>query len=718
MFVVLAEKPSVARDIAAVLGATVRRDGYFEGNGYAVTYAIGHLVAIAEPEEIDPRWGKPWRLEQLPMIPDRWKYRVMDRTAGQFKTIKALFCDPKTQKIICATDAGREGEHIFRLIYQMAHASKPVERLWISSLTSDAIRDGFRKLRSSKDFDQLANAASARAHADWIVGLTFTRAYTTINNVLCTIGRVQTPTLALIVSRQEEIDNFKSEPFFEILVTFKPGFVAKYITDAKDPQTRLKDKVKAEAILQAVAPSRSGFVHSIENAQKKNNPPPLYDLLTLQKDANKRFGYTAQETLDLAQNLYEEHKLISYPRTESRFLSADMVADLPAVLLAVLKGPTVDQSVRNIFDRSGLSAANITADALRSRLTKAHIDDTRLTDHHAIIPTHKVAPSALPDKQRKIYDLICTRFLSMFLTPEIRDETILLIDITGHLFKATGVIIRDPGWTVLNKKAEADQKSDDSEAQQLPMLHKGQEIEKVKQELKESKTSPPKPYNDASLLTAMKHAGKELDDEDLANYMKQSGLGTPATRAAIIERLIQTNYIERSKKSLLPTQKGRALIASVHATLKDVALTATWEQQLSDIQDGKLPIDKFESAVADFVRNTLPLVVQGGRGVAAPPPAGSLGACPKCKQGAVRMSPKGAGCTRWREGCKFMIWREQYGKKLTDGQIESLLKDRQTKVIKGFKKKDGSGKYDAQLVLNDEFRVSLQFSRQPPRAAE
>lgn len=709
MKVVLAEKPSVARDIAAVLGATNKKEGYFEGNGYAVTYAFGHLVTIAEPEEMDPAWGKPWTVEQLPMIPKEWKYRIAHKAGPQFKIIKTLFCHSDTSKIICATDAGREGEHIFRLIYMLTGSKAPVYRLWISSLTAEAIKDGFNRLQPAKEFDNLAAAASGRAHADWKVGLNFTRAYTVLNKQLCTVGRVQTPTLALIVDRQKVIDSFVSTPFFEIFATFEPGFIARYITKDNESQTRLTDRTAVQTIVRAITPEPKGTVASVTTTEKRTKPPALYDLLTLQKDANRRFGYTAQETLDLAQNLYEEHKLLSYPRTESRHLSTDMVEELPRILSSVLKAPGTSQSILDAFADLSIVPGQITAAALRPKLSKSYVDDTKLTDHHAIIPTHKTPPTELPAKQRNIYELVARRFLSIFLPEQVRDETTALIDLAGHSFRAKGVVIKNPGWTVLESKPEEKEEKDQEDSQTLPPLTKGQQISKSKMELKEGKTSPPKPYDDASLLTAMKNAGQELDDEDLASYMKQSGLGTPATRAAIIERLVKSGYIERVKKALLPTGKGKALVEQVHADLKNVALTASWEQRLRDVQDGKLSLREFDFDITGFVFQVLVQVTETTGVFPIAKEVNGIGPCPQCKQGTVRKTPKGAGCNRWKEGCKFSIWREQYGKKLTDSQIEELFTKRRTKVIKGFKKKDGSGTYDARLVLTDEFKVRLEF---------
>lgn len=718
MKVILAEKPSVARDIAAVIGAQDKKGGYFVGNGYAVTYAFGHLVTLAEPEEMNPAWGSPWRLEQLPMIPAEWKYRIVDKADEQFAVIKRLFLAEQTESIICATDAGREGEHIFRLIYKLSGSTKPVERLWISSLTAEAIRDGLQKLKPASEFDNLAAAATGRSNADWIVGLNFTRAYTAMNRQLCTIGRVQTPTLALIVERQKTIDNFKSANFYEIPATFEPGFVARYITPGEDPQTRLQDKAAAQAIVDSIAQKKTGVVQSIITAEKKTKAPALYDLLTLQKEANKRFGYTAKETLDIAQSLYEEHKIISYPRTESRHLSNDMVDELPGVVTAVLKSSMTSQTTRDALAAVNITASNVTADLLRPSLTKTYLDDNKLTDHHAIIPTHKAPPPNLPDRQRNVYQLIATRFLSIFLPPEVRDETTAIIAIDEHSFRARGVVIKDPGWTVIepapeSKKASSKDKEKDKdgdESQQLPALTKGQQIEKRKAELKERKTSAPKPYDDATLLAAMKNAGQDLDDEDLATYMKQRGLGTPATRAAIIERLLQTGYIERVKKSLVPTDKGKALIEQVHDDLRDVKLTASWEQQLADMQDGKLVLDSFMTDIAEFVRRILPEVAKSASTAKCVPREGDVGQCPKCELGVVRFTPKGAGCIRWKDGCNFTVWREQFGKELKDSHIKELVEHRRTKLIKGFKKKDGNGKYDACLVLNNEFKVRLEFA--------
>ncbi len=699
MIVVLAEKPSVARDIAAVLGANHKKNGYFEGNNYQVTYAFGHLVTIAEPEQMNPAWGKPWRMEQLPMIPTEWRYRVADKAQEQFDCIKKLFLNPATTEIICATDAGREGQHIFDLIYQLTGSLKPVQRLWISSLTPEAIRGGFRNLKPISDFVNLSAAAASRARADWLVGLSATRAYTLINGQTCTVGRVQTPTLALIVNRQNAIDNFKPKAFYEIHAVMEPGFTAKYILPGQDetPQTRLDDRAAAQAILDHITPIPSGTALSVSTTEKITKAPALFDLLTLQKESNKRFGYTAQETLDIAQSLYEEYKLLSYPRTESRHLSHDMLPELPNILRA-LPGEWPIQTA-------------LTALANGLHLSKSYVDDAKLTDHHAIIPTHKPAGSDLPRKQRDIYELVAARFLSIFLPPEVRDETTLVIQIGQHTFRALGSIIKEPGWTVLGSKAMPENETPGGDAQQLPVLSQGQHIAKRSAQLKEGKTTAPKPYDDASLLTAMKNAGQEIEYEDLAAYMKQSGLGTPATRAAIIEKLIAVAYIERKKKSLLPTEKGKALINQVHHTLKDVSLTASWEQQLANIQDGSQPTNSFATGIIQFLQDIFPHII------AAPPVPmavnnhSAYGPCPKCKVGIVRKTKMGAGCSRFKDGCTFSIWGEMNGKKLAEDHIRQLVTKGRTGLIKGFKKKDGTATYDACLILTDDFKLRLEFDK-------
>ena len=562
--VVFTEKPSVATTVAGVLGATARHKGYYQGNGYRVTWAFGHLVALDEPETMNPAWGGRWAMNTLPMIPERWRYRVADKVELQFAIIKNLFLAPETKSIINAGDAGREGQLIFDLIYNLTGSRVPVQRLWTSSLTDEAIRAAMHALKPASAFAALSAAAALRQQWDWMNGLSTTRAYTILNGQKCTAGRVQTPTLALIVERQHVIEHFKPEGFYEIEAdVHTPPFKAKYTErDGDQSRTRLADRAKAETILRSVSKARSAVVAELQTTEKTSPAPALFNLLVLQKEANQRFAFTAQETLDLAQSLYEEYKLLSYPRTESRHLSTDMLAELPGVLDTLSQLPTacfaaVKESLPVIAGQL-VPAAQQALAALRAglSLSKSYVDAGKLTDHHAILVTPKHPPADLPKKQACIYYLVAARFVAIFLPAEIRDETVVTLDIAAHPFRATGSIVRSPGWTILNTP----EKQDD-DRQKLPPLTKGQEIAVNEILLRPGKTTPPKPYDDASLLTAMKNAGANLEDEDLVKAMKASGLGTPATRAAIIEKLFASGYAERKLKAILPTPKGVAFIA-------------------------------------------------------------------------------------------------------------------------------------------------------------
>ena len=705
MKVILAEKPSVARDIARVLGCRSRHDGYLTGNGYAVTWAFGHLVRIAEPETMNAAWGKPWKKDQLPMVPAPWKYELTKEGKKQFAVIKKLLTDREATEVIAATDAGREGEHIFRLIYQLSGSTKPVKRLWISSLTDEAIRDGFRSLKPAEAFDALAAAARCRAHADWLVGLNFTRAYTVHNRLLCTVGRVQTPTLALVVNRQHEIDDFVPQTYYEVHAVLEPGFTARYIDS--DKKTRINDKVVAQRIVDDIAGVPDALVTSVETKETKTNAPALFDLLTLQKEANRRFGFTATETLQIAQSLYETHKLLSYPRTESRHLSRDVVSGLPSVIAALTDTfPEASALAKERFPTL--------------KLPKTYVDDTKLTDHHAIIPTPRNPERLeLSQKERVLYRLVAARFLAIFLPPLVKAETTALFAIGPHPFRARGSVVKEPGWTIVEPQAKErpgkpSDDSDDEKAQNLPALEKDQRCPKRSQCLETRVTKPPKLHTEASLLDAMKKAGASIDDEDLAAYMKQSGLGTPATRASIIERLLKTAYIERRKKHLLPMQKGIDLIAQVQDELRDPALTANWEQRLKDIEDGTLAAEAFEADIVHHLKTLLPRVFSASPIAKAEAPG--LGACPLCKEGIVRESPKAYGCSRWKEGCKFTIWKKIAGKNISPTQAQELLVRKKTRTLKGFTSKKTGKKFDAALALDESFKVTFVFDSPPQRS--
>jgi DNA topoisomerase III len=749
--VVVAEKPSVARDLARVLGARRKAQGYLEGNGYRVTWALGHLVRLAEPDDYGDPWKGRWSAAQLPMIPDPWRLRLAPRTADQFRVVKGLINDPGTERLVCATDAGREGELIFRLIYEQARCAKPFDRLWVSSLTDEAIRAGFRALKPGAAYDDLARAARARAQADWLIGMNLTRAYTIRNGVLCTVGRVQTPTLAMIVARDAEIAAFKATPFYELIARLKEGFRALYF---KDGETRIPDRAEAERLIALLAPHRTGTVRELERQVRREPPPPLYDLTGLQRDANRRLGLTAAQVLELAQNLYETHKLISYPRTESRHIGEDLLPDLPRILKG-LDHPQAPEALERL--QSG------------HRLGRAYVDQTRLTDHHAILPTGRSAPANLSGPLRQLYDLVQARFVCCFLPDQEVEETRAVLEVGGHDFLARGSRELEPGWRVADPPprrppvrepsgpgglaADGDEEGPAGAGQEvLPPLELGQVVTVDRLELREGETSPPRPYTDATLLAAMKNAGRTLDDKDLARVLRASGLGTPATRAEIIEKLIRTGYMERQRKQLRSTEKGRALIAVVAPPLKEPALTAQWEQRLKEVEEGLRPAEQFDQGIRDLVRELIPRVWDGpgftpaqaaagpagsgrvppgqkarrgprragsARGRAPTPEpdaaegravAGPVGLpCPKCEKGLIIRGRRGFGCDRYREGCDFVVWWEVAGKRLTEGQIAELIRSGRTRPIPGFR--DPSGDFfTARLALGPERQTLIRRS--------
>ncbi len=703
--IVVAEKPSVARDIARVLGASGKGNGLLHGNGYAVTWALGHLVHLAEPDDYGPPWKGRWSLEPLPMVPGPWKLRTSKSTRNQYNIVKNLLNDPDTTAIICATDAGREGEHIFRLIHQHAGCKKPFRRLWVSSLTDRAIRHGLQNLQPGSAFDDLARAARARAQADWLVGLNLTRAYTVHNKVLCTIGRVQTPTLAMIVQREEKIASFKKAYFYELVAHLKEGFRAKY---SEDGRTRIDAKERAEELHRRLSPHKEGTVTRVDKKIKKHRPPPLYDLNTLQREANQRFGFTASRTLEYAQSLYETDKLITYPRTESRHISPDMVPKLPAVLER-LDHPQAQEALERL--RQG------------HKLGKAHVDQNKLTDHHAILPTGQ-APSSLSPPLKKVYDLVVARFVAIFLPENVVEETLVELDIGGSCFVAKGALTLELGWKIATQPPAP---HDQEEPQQLPPLTKGQKVRVDAMEVVEKETQPPKRYTDATLLSAMKNAGRDIEDEALAEAMKESGLGTPATRAETIEKLIRSDLILRAKKALAPTAKGKALIGVVAGPLKSPELTGEWEQKLKDIEDGRLGAEPFCQSIVDFVRTLIAQVPQSPalpsevRAASSPSRPGrngrrggasnTLGPCPACNKGQIVETPKAYGCSRYQEGCPFTIWKTVAGKKLTLNQVQDLIAKGYTATLRGFKSKAGK-KFAARLKMDQHFKVVMDFDNQ------
>lgn len=580
----MAEKPSVARDIAKVVKANRLQRGYIEGDTHIVTWAIGHLVTLPEPHQINLKW-KTWSLAQLPMLPTEWPLVASARTIEQYEVVRKLMdaCD----SVICATDAGREGELIFRYIYELAACQKPVKRLWISSLTKQAIETGLNKLKDSSEFDSLADAARARSRADWLVGMNLSRAYALKSQEQLFVGRVQTPTLAMIVERDLKIRDFISEEYETIEAEFEAGskFKANYLgeqDEIKKPMIRAKEKRfprKSENIATVLKRFFEGSSQILQNESKKNvTPPPLlYDLTDLQRSANQTYSFSANQTLELAQSLYEKHKLISYPRTGSQHLSVSVAQTLPDIVKAIRE--PYEELIENFTGAAVLS--------------NRFVDDTQVTDHHAIIPTGKNGPHrALSSDESKIYDLICRRLLSAWQPDNIAEVTnILVISAQKDIFKTTGTVISQIGW----KKLLVTTRDRNVQATLPAGLLPGTSVKPVSAKALPKKTEPPPHLNDATLLSLMESAGKNIDNVELARAMKDSGLGTPATRANIIETLVTRNYIERKAKSIIATELGHRLISVVHPSVKSPELTGRWEKKLSEIQNKKESLAQFIS---------------------------------------------------------------------------------------------------------------------------
>ncbi len=622
---VLAEKPSVARDIARVLGADKRGQGYLQGNGYVVTWAIGHLVSLAEPHQINPQW-RQWRLETLPILPDQWPLVVYERSKEQFEVVEKILTSSRVSRIVCATDAGREGELIFRYIYEASKSKKPFSRLWISSLTPDAIRKGFANLRPGSEYDRLANAACGRSRADWLVGMNLSRAYSVVYNEELSVGRVQTPTLAMIVDRELTLRSFVPEDYLQVVATFQATdsyqgtwFRPQVANESKDgSNTRLAADGQEAHEVMARARTGQAAIETLGAETVRIPPPLLYDLTDLQRHANRLYGFSAQKTLDLAQALYEAHKVISYPRTDSRHLSTD-VAETLSRIVAAISGTYKDRVAPGTGERI---------------LGKRYVDDSKVSDHHAIIPTTvAMQPGRLSDEESKIYDLVCRRLLMAWHDDHLQEVTTVITAIrtatppTVDRYRTSGMVVRQTGWKVLDvdlrsrePKKEAEQKD-----QALPAtLTQGQTQKVTKVEALKKKTRPPQRFTDATILTAMQTAGKTLDEKELSDAMKETGLGTPATRAAIIEVLLKRGYVIRTGKSLEATDKGIHLIEVVHPEVKSPAMTGQWEAILNRIQHGEAQLDPFLERISEYVRSVVGRVSETtpvARAAAHPSPA-------------------------------------------------------------------------------------------------
>ena len=575
---VLTEKPSVARDIARVLGCKKNGNGCIIGDKYIVTWALGHLVTLADPEAYDAKY-KNWRMEDLPMLPKRMKLVVIGQTSKQFKAVSSLLGSSEVDKVVIATDAGREGELVARWIIQKANCKKPMQRLWISSQTDKAIKEGFASLKPASQYENLYRSAQCRAEADWLVGLNISRALTCKHNAQLSAGRVQTPTLAMIVRREEEILKFRPKDFYTVKADFN-GFSALY-KDSKG-QARFFDEAAAKAVADSVK-GKSGMLSEVKKVYRFKAPPAAYDLTELQRDANKKYGYSAKQTLSLMQSLYETHKLLTYPRTDSRYITKDVAATLPERLKAIAIGPYKD-------------AANA---VLRSKPIplKYIVNDAKVTDHHAIIPTEQyVDLNKLSREERHIYDLVVRRFIAVLSAPFEYDEVQVTVTVNGRKFYAKGQSVKSAGWKALYDSSLADDESDsdDLASQQLPPLTQGMSVTPKGIRICSGKTAPPARYTEATLLSAMENPTGQVDDGSLKDALKTAGgLGTPATRADIIEKLFDSFCVERRGKEIFPTSKGKQLIEIVPPDLKSAELTARWEQRLSLIAKGGADSAKF-----------------------------------------------------------------------------------------------------------------------------
>ena len=653
---VVAEKPAVARDIAKVLGARQRGAGFLHGNGYVVTWAIGHLVRLAEPQEIDPAW-KRWRRELLPMLPDRWPLMVSDSTRDQFEAVRRILSDDAIQRVVCATDAGREGELIFRYLYEAAGCRKPISRLWISSLTPDAIRQGFQHLRDGRDFESLAAAAKGRSQADWLVGMNLSRAYTlacgAFGDEVLSVGRVQTPTLAIVVERELAIRAFVPEDYYEVIANFAPfsalppvgaelgekgeSYQGTWFRGERPEPKAKRLPADGEEAARIVARAQTGqaMIESRRAETRRAPPPLLYDLTELQRHANRLYGFSAQTTLDLAQKLYEQHKLISYPRTDSRHLSASVAGTLGAVVAAI------EESYR---DRLATGTG-------QKPLSGRFVDDSKVTDHHAIIPTPLPNRTALAADERKIYDLICRRLLMAWHDDHVWAVTTLItaistVDAAGTTgidrYHSSGTAVEQVGWKILEvgaaeparEKAPGKRKTkpaadvaalEDAEQSLPPGLTVGQRQQMLDARAVAKQTRPPPRLTEAALLTAMETAGRQLEDKELSAALKERGLGTPATRADTIETLLKRQYVTRDGKALHATERGVQLIQTVQLPIKSPALTGEWEARLKRIQRGEGDLAGFMADIATFVRQAVaqvwnippPVLSPGARAVSA-----------------------------------------------------------------------------------------------------
>lgn len=704
MKVCIAEKPSVAKDIAAILGANQRKDGYFEGNGYQVTWTFGHLCTLKEPRDYLEEW-RFWDLRYLPMIPSRFGIKVIDDQGvkKQFAVIQRLV-QQATEVINCG-DAGQEGEVIQRWVLHKAKCKVPIKRLWISSLTEEAIKEGFVNLKPGDNYNNLYAAGSARAIGDWLLGINATRLFTKkfgFNKQVLSIGRVQTPTLAMIVNRQLEIDSFKSEEYYELRTIYRD-------TEFNSVLSKIKKEEKANYALEKIK-SEPFEITSFEQKEGKEKPPKLFDLTALQVEANKKFGFSADQTLKHIQSLYEK-KLVTYPRVDTTYLPSDMYPKISGIL-------------GNLKFYSKLTAPLLEKAIPKS---KQVFDDKKVTDHHAIIPTG-VQPSGINPDEQRIYDMITKRFIAVFYPDCVVSNTNVVGEVLKLGFKATGKQILKPGWRVVYQ-GEKEPDTKEKEEPVMPVFEKG-ESGPHEPRVDKKQTSPPKPYTEATLLRAMETAGKQVEDEEMRELLKDNGIGRPSTRANIIETLFRRKYIERKRKNILATQTGIDLIQIIsNETLKSAELTGDWEQKLRLIEKGNYSPDQFKQELVKMVVDLTNEVLfeSEGKGVTivdateekaeetkkttkkvkTPAVDPTTLTCPKCKKGNLLKGKKAFGCTQYKAGCDFVLPFVFMEKKLTKAQISDLITKGKTTTIKGFVAPGSPTKKNGKLSFTADFNIEL-----------
>ncbi|WP_299820348.1 type IA DNA topoisomerase [uncultured Pontibacter sp.] len=719
MKVCIAEKPSVAREIAMVIGAKTKKDGYYEGNGYQVTWTFGHFCTLREPDDYRPEW-KRWSLYDLPMLPERYGIKLMKDSGvqKQFKIIQQLL--DKAEEVINCGDAGQEGEVIQRWVLTEAKYKKPFKRLWISSLTEDAIRQGFSQLKPGSDFDSLYQAGKSRAIGDWLLGLNATRLFTLKyangSRQTLSIGRVQTPTLAMIVNRHHEIANFVPQPFWELKTVYRD-------TVFSSTNGRFQKEEEAQKIMEAIKEAEL-TITDVETKRGTESSPRLFDLTSLQIECNNKLSISADETLKTVQSLYEK-KVVSYPRVDTTFLPDDIYPKIPGILQGL---SNYRQEVEPLLQS-------------KIRKTKKVFNNNKVTDHHAIIPTGAAA-SGLYGREADVYDIITRRFLAAFYPDCIVSNTTVMAESAGYSFRVRGKQILEPGWRVLYgaedvKSSEAptgkegENKEEDEATGVLPHFDKG-EHGPHEPLLDKKMTNPPKEYTEATLLRAMETAGRQVDNDELKEALKENGIGRPSTRAAIIETLFKRQYIRKEKKKIIPTQMGIDLIGVIrNQTLKSAEMTGQWERKLRQIEGGEFKAEDFLKELQDFVISLVQEVKYDKATVTLEPtqeeakpapakkkaatssakkeqaPVKGLGDCPACKEGHIVKGSKAYGCIRFKEGCRFLIPIAQQGKEFTEKQVQALLSKGKTPVVKSFKD-DAGESFDAILTLNSDHQLVLE----------